>query len=230
MAVMSSDRLEGGADAGPYGAQELAERRSFPTRLTGWSRCHRVRRAPARAGTVATPLQWRGWQSTGLPPPPNPVGSQESTSMVRRPPFRGLGTLAVPGRARGVTGLTPAVLHRTLPQWRGWAPPWGVGAAALGCEPRAHDGAVLRRQGVKCPCTEPAHACGAPASVAGPSRGRGVPSSEAKPARGKCCPSSGVMPVRRERAANEAESVSRGSLRGPPRWAVGVPVGRVLHG
>jgi hypothetical protein len=35
MAVMSSDRLEGGADAGPYGAQELAERRSFPTRLTG---------------------------------------------------------------------------------------------------------------------------------------------------------------------------------------------------
>jgi hypothetical protein len=35
MVVMSSDRLEGGADAGPYGAQELAERRSFPTRLTG---------------------------------------------------------------------------------------------------------------------------------------------------------------------------------------------------
>jgi hypothetical protein len=35
MAVTFSDRLEGGADAGPYGAQELAERRSFPTRLTG---------------------------------------------------------------------------------------------------------------------------------------------------------------------------------------------------
>jgi hypothetical protein len=35
MAVMFSDRLEGGADAGTYGAQELAERRSFPTRLTG---------------------------------------------------------------------------------------------------------------------------------------------------------------------------------------------------
>jgi hypothetical protein len=34
MAVMSSDRLKGGADAGPYGAQELAERRSFPTRFT----------------------------------------------------------------------------------------------------------------------------------------------------------------------------------------------------
>jgi hypothetical protein len=35
MAVMSSDRLEGGADAGLYGVQELAERRSFPTRFTG---------------------------------------------------------------------------------------------------------------------------------------------------------------------------------------------------
>jgi hypothetical protein len=35
MAVMFPDRLEGGADAGPYDAQELAERRSFPTRLTG---------------------------------------------------------------------------------------------------------------------------------------------------------------------------------------------------
>jgi hypothetical protein len=35
MAVMSFDRLEGGADAGPYGVQELAERRSFPTRFTG---------------------------------------------------------------------------------------------------------------------------------------------------------------------------------------------------
>jgi hypothetical protein len=35
MAVMSSDRLEGGADAGPYGVQELAERHSFPTRFTG---------------------------------------------------------------------------------------------------------------------------------------------------------------------------------------------------
>jgi hypothetical protein len=55
----------------------------------GWSRCHRVWRAPARAGTAATPLQWRGWQSTGLALPPNPVGSQESESRVRRPPFEG---------------------------------------------------------------------------------------------------------------------------------------------
>jgi hypothetical protein len=35
MVVTSSDRLEGGADAGPYGVQELAVRRSFPTRFTG---------------------------------------------------------------------------------------------------------------------------------------------------------------------------------------------------
>jgi hypothetical protein len=35
MVVKSSDRLEGGADAGSYGVQELAERCSFPARLTG---------------------------------------------------------------------------------------------------------------------------------------------------------------------------------------------------
>jgi hypothetical protein len=35
MAVMSSDRLEGGADASLYGVQGQAERRSFPTRFTG---------------------------------------------------------------------------------------------------------------------------------------------------------------------------------------------------
>jgi hypothetical protein len=34
MVVMPSDRLEGGADAGLYGVQELAKRRSFPTRFT----------------------------------------------------------------------------------------------------------------------------------------------------------------------------------------------------
>jgi hypothetical protein len=34
MAVMSSDRLGGGADASLYGVQGQAERRSFPTRLT----------------------------------------------------------------------------------------------------------------------------------------------------------------------------------------------------
>jgi hypothetical protein len=35
MAVMSSDRLGGGADASLYGVQGQAERHSFPTRLTG---------------------------------------------------------------------------------------------------------------------------------------------------------------------------------------------------
>jgi hypothetical protein len=32
--AMSSDRLEGGADVGPYGIQEWVERRPFPTRFT----------------------------------------------------------------------------------------------------------------------------------------------------------------------------------------------------
>jgi hypothetical protein len=87
-------------------------------------------------------LQWQGWRSTGLAPPPNPVGSQESESRVKPAPFRGLGASAVLEQAHGVTGLTPAALHSPFPQWWGWAPPWGVGAAAPGREPRAHDGAV----------------------------------------------------------------------------------------
>jgi hypothetical protein len=33
MAVMSSDRLEGGADVGLYGAQEQVKRHPFPTRF-----------------------------------------------------------------------------------------------------------------------------------------------------------------------------------------------------
>jgi hypothetical protein len=59
MAVKSSDRLEGGADAGPYGAQELAEQRSFPTRLTGLESllqgptCARTRGYGGHAVTVA---------------------------------------------------------------------------------------------------------------------------------------------------------------------------------
>jgi hypothetical protein len=35
MVVMSSDRLEGGADVDLYGTQEQVERRSFPTRFSG---------------------------------------------------------------------------------------------------------------------------------------------------------------------------------------------------
>jgi hypothetical protein len=34
MVEMSSDRLEGGADVGPYGVQEQVKRRLFPTRFT----------------------------------------------------------------------------------------------------------------------------------------------------------------------------------------------------
>jgi hypothetical protein len=34
MVVMSSDRLEGAADVGPYGVQEQVKRRPVPVRLT----------------------------------------------------------------------------------------------------------------------------------------------------------------------------------------------------
>jgi hypothetical protein len=42
------------------------------------SGCCSAGRAPARVGTASAPLQWPGWRSTGLAPPPNPVGSRES--------------------------------------------------------------------------------------------------------------------------------------------------------
>jgi hypothetical protein len=72
--------------------------------------------ACARAGTAATLLQWQGWCSTGLAPPPNPVGSQESESRVQTAPLRGFGALAVLEQAHDVTGLTPAALHSLSPQ------------------------------------------------------------------------------------------------------------------
>jgi hypothetical protein len=59
MAVKSSDRLEGGADAGLYGVQEWAEWRSFPTCFTGLElllqglACACTRRYGGRAVTVA---------------------------------------------------------------------------------------------------------------------------------------------------------------------------------
>jgi hypothetical protein len=153
-------------------------------------------------------LQWPGWRSTGLALPPNPVGSRESESRVRPDPLRGPGALAVLEQARGVTGLTPAAVHSPSPQWWGWAPPWGVGAAAQGREPRAHDGAVPLCQGVKCPCTgagarvRGALERGGPRPRAGRTLERGgtrsrgsEPSSGAEPARGKCCPSNGAEPA-----------------------------------
>jgi hypothetical protein len=59
VAVMSSDRLGGGADASSYGVQGQAERRSFPTRLTGLESslqdpaCACTRGYDGRAVTVA---------------------------------------------------------------------------------------------------------------------------------------------------------------------------------
>jgi hypothetical protein len=125
--------------------------------------------------------------------------------------------LAVLGRAHGVTVLTPAALHSPFPQWRGWAPPWGVGAVAPGCEPRVHDGAVLRRQVVKCPCT------GTGARVRGTLE-RGGP----RPRAGRTLERGGtrsreVLPLERGEARPKGARIlerggarSRGSLSGPP--------------
>jgi hypothetical protein len=173
-------------------------------------------------------------------------------SRVRPAPFRGSGALAVQRRAHGVTGLTPAVPHSPSHSGGDGLLPWGVGAAAPGREPRAHDGAVLRRQGVKCPSTGPAHACGAPVIVAGPGRGRSGPSSEAGLARGGARPRAGrdrsregpplerggtcsrrELPLerggarsRRSMPSGEAEPARGVFLGGPPWWASEV----LLHG
>jgi hypothetical protein len=117
MAVMSFDRLEGAADVGPYEAQWQARRRPVPVRSAvpeplpqrpAWGSYARGRQ-PCRQ-------QWRGWHPTGLAPPPNPARSQESKSRVQPAPLRGLGALAVPEQAAGVTGLALAALHSPPPQ------------------------------------------------------------------------------------------------------------------
>jgi hypothetical protein len=118
-AVMSFDGLEGVADVGPYEAQ--------------WQ----VRWHPVPALSTA-----QGWRPTGLAPPPNPARSQESKSRVRPAPLRGLGASAVPEQAARHHGTGTGHAAQFLPQWRGWAPSWGVGAAAPGREPQAHDGAA----------------------------------------------------------------------------------------
>jgi hypothetical protein len=94
----------------------------------------------------------------------------------------------------------------------------GTGARAPGawwCRP-----AVVRALNARVrehPC-----ACGAPSSEAEPARGRSGPSREAEPARGKRTPSNGAEPGPREACALErGGAYSRGSLSGPPWWAVG---------
>jgi hypothetical protein len=190
-------------------------------------------------------LQWQGWRSTGLAPPPYPVGSQESESRVKPAPFRGLGVSAILGQVHGVTGLTPAALQ---------VPPHSDGDGLLPGElVRRHRGASPRRmmapsrrcQGVKCPCTgagarvRGAIERGGPRSRAGRTLGRGgtcsrgsEPSSEAEPARGKCCPSNGAESARggaRPRARRSLlEGISKRAALVGRRGPCGV--GCSLHG
>jgi hypothetical protein len=89
MAVMSS---VGSREVLTQARTEYRSRQNdVPSRRAsqGWSCCYSARRAPARVGTAATPLQWQGWRSTGLAPPPNPVGSQENESRVKPALFEG---------------------------------------------------------------------------------------------------------------------------------------------
>jgi hypothetical protein len=63
-----------------------------------------------------------------------------------------------------------------------------------------------------------------------PLEGGAYPRARRSPLEGNAAPRAGgarpkgVLPLER------GEACSRGSFRGPPRWAVRVPVGRVLHG
>jgi hypothetical protein len=112
MAVMSPDRIKGAADVGPYEAQWQAGRRSVPVRSTAPEPLPQRPACGSYArGRQPCRQQWRGWRPTGLAPPPNPARSQESKSRVQPAPLRGLGALAVPEQAAGVTGLAPAALH-----------------------------------------------------------------------------------------------------------------------
>jgi hypothetical protein len=194
---MSSDRLEGAADVGPYEAQWQARRRSVPTRSAMLEPLLRRQACGSYArGRQPCLQQWQGWISTGLAPSPNPARSQESKSRVRPAPLRGLGALAVPERAARRHGTGTDHTAQCFPQWRGWDPSWGVGAAVPGREPQAHDGAAPAGVRVlNARVREQAHACRAPSSEADPVRGRSGPSTEAESARGGSGPSNGAEPA-----------------------------------
>jgi hypothetical protein len=159
---------------------------------------------------------------------------------VQPAPLRGFGALAVSEQAARCHGTGTGHAAQSSPQWRGWAPSWGVGAAAPGREPQAHDGAAppfVRALNAR--VREQARACGAPSSKTGPVRGRSGPSSEAEPARGKRTPSNGVEPARGGRTPSSEAKPARGDLRvgrlgGPlgasAAWAVSCTVKRGVFG
>jgi hypothetical protein len=116
MVVMPSDRLEGAADVGPYGVQEWGRWRPVPARSTVLELLLQRLACACTRGDGGHAVTVQGWRPTGLAPPPNPVGSQESKSRVQPVPLRGLGALVVLEQAHGVTGLTLAALHSPSPQ------------------------------------------------------------------------------------------------------------------
>jgi hypothetical protein len=116
MVVMSSDRLGGAADVGPYGVQEQVRRRPVPTRFTVLELLLQRRACACTRGDGGHAVTAAGMAFHRPSASSNPVGSQESKSGVQPAPLRGLGALAVLERAHGVTGLTPAALHSPSPQ------------------------------------------------------------------------------------------------------------------
>jgi hypothetical protein len=130
---------------------------------------------------------------------------------VHPAPLRGSGALAVLEQARGVTGLTPAALH---------SPSHSGGDGLLPGElVWRHRGTSLGRmmapshrcQALNARVRGPAHAWGAPSSVADPGRGRDVPSSEAEPARGGVSPRAGRSPLEGSAAPRTGRSPPEGA-------------------
>jgi hypothetical protein len=143
MAVMSSDRLEGVADAGPYGAQWQVRRRPAPARSTALGL---LPQRPAWVRTGGGGSHTINSGRDGVPPAYRLhltlQGHKKADRGCGRPPSEGSARQPYQSRRRGVTGLALATPHSPPPQWWGWAPSWGVGAAAPGREPQAHDGAA----------------------------------------------------------------------------------------
>jgi hypothetical protein len=156
---------------------------------------------------------------------------------VQPAPLRGLGALAVPEQAVGVTGLAPAALHSPPHSDGDGLPPGELVWRYRGACPGRMMAPSRRCQGVKCPCTgagarvRGALERGGPRLRAGRtlergraySRGSGS-SSEAEPARGRMHPleRDGARP-REACIVERGGACSRGSLRGPPWWAAEVP-------
>jgi hypothetical protein len=99
--------------------------------------------------------QWQGWRPTGLAPPPNPAGSQESKSRERPAHLRGLNVLAVPEQAARRHGTGTGRAAQSPPPHSGGdgLPPGELVRRHRGASPRRMMVPPRRCQGVKCPRT-----------------------------------------------------------------------------